>query len=53
MDRKEGFYWVKYENEWIVGFYNKIEDAFELTMSDSYFDIEEFEEVDDVPLFRK
>lgn len=53
MKRREGFYWVKYENEWIIGFYNEIEGKFELTMSDSYFDIDEFEEVDEFPIVRE
>jgi len=34
MKRREGFYWVKYQNEWIIGFYNELEGKFELTMSD-------------------
>jgi hypothetical protein len=53
MKRNEGFYWVKYENKWIVAFYNEVEVKFELTMSDCYFDIDEFDEVDEFPIVRE
>lgn len=50
--RREGFYWVKYNNEWIIGFFNELEQKFELTNSDNSFKENEFEEIDEFPIVR-
>ncbi len=50
--RKEGFYWVKYNGDWIIAFYNETEKRFELTMSDDYYRDAEFDNIDDFPITR-
>lgn len=43
--RKEGYYWVKYDGNWEIAFYNRDEFSFERHMDDSYTRDNEFDEI--------
>jgi hypothetical protein len=52
MERKEGYYWVKYNGQWEIAFYNVDESAFERHLDDAYSYDEELEEIDEKMILR-
>jgi len=53
IERKEGYYWVKYDGKWEIVFYNIDEMKFERHMDDCYVSDEEFDEIDENIISRK
>lgn len=49
--RDEGFYWVKYSDQWIVAEYR--ERVWYMTETDNYFDDSDFQQIDEHILIRK
>lgn len=55
MKRETGYYWVKFENDWCIGFYNNQERIFPWTFvaNDFSFKENEIEEIDERPVIRQ
>jgi len=47
MERQEGYYWVKYDGEFVIGYWRRWCTAFELIGGDAYFGEGQFEHINE------